>query len=89
MRIPSHLTIPRFPALCPLLLVVASCGDGSTPLARRPPAECLADPLCTQPLVAAHRGYHVALPENSLAALRAAAELGADLVEVDVRHTAD
>jgi glycerophosphoryl diester phosphodiesterase len=42
-----------------------------------------------QPLVAAHRGYHAEAPENSLAALRAAASLGADLVELDVRHTAD
>ena len=50
---------------------------------------CLLAPDCERIMVAAHRGFHVLLPENSLAALRAAAELGADFVEVDVRHTQD
>lgn len=62
--------------------------DGGTPQ-RLSAWECLTSALCQQRLVAAHRGYHLQHPENSLAALRAAAELGADLVEVDPRHTAD
>jgi len=39
-------------------------------------------------LVIAHRGASAAHPENSLEAFRAAAEMGADWVELDVRHTA-
>ncbi len=37
----------------------------------------------------AHRGASAYAAENSLAAIRAAAELGADLVEIDIRTTAD
>jgi glycerophosphoryl diester phosphodiesterase len=37
----------------------------------------------------AHRGASAYAAENSLAALRAAAELGADMVEIDIRVTAD
>lgn len=37
----------------------------------------------------AHRGASAYAAENSLAAIRAAAELGADLVEIDIRATAD
>lgn len=40
-------------------------------------------------MVVAHRGYHALHPENSLAAIRATAELGCDYAELDVRHTAD
>lgn len=42
-----------------------------------------------RPLSIAHRGASVAAPENTLAAVRAAAALGADVVEVDVRRTHD
>ncbi len=40
-------------------------------------------------LVIAHRGASAYEPENSLAAFRAARELGADAVELDVQTTAD
>ena len=40
-------------------------------------------------MVAAHRGHYAEHPENSLAAIRAAATLGAEVVEIDVRHTQD
>ncbi len=40
-------------------------------------------------LVYAHRGASVAEPENTVAAFRTAARLGADGVELDVRRTAD
>ena len=40
-------------------------------------------------MVAAHRGHFAKLPENSLAAIREAARLGAEVVEIDVRHTQD
>jgi glycerophosphoryl diester phosphodiesterase len=41
------------------------------------------------PLVIAHRGYSARYPENTLPALQAAAEAGADMVEFDVRITGD
>jgi len=44
-------------------------------------------------MVAAHRGGHrgqfAHIPENSIAAIEAAIEIGADIVELDVRVTAD
>ena len=39
--------------------------------------------------VAAHRGAHQDIPENTLAAYRKAIDLGADFVEIDVRTTKD
>jgi len=40
-------------------------------------------------IVIAHRGAHADAPENTLAALRKAAELGCDYAEMDVRQTKD
>ena len=40
-------------------------------------------------LVAAHRAAHLVHPENSLAAIRDAIEIGADIIELDVRKTKD
>ena len=42
-----------------------------------------------QVLAIAHRGASAYAPENTLAALRAAVELGCDLAEVDVQRTRD
>lgn len=42
-----------------------------------------------KPLVIAHRGASAIEPENSLAAFRAAADQGADAVELDVHATVD
>ena len=39
--------------------------------------------------VIAHRGFSGAAPENTIAAVRAAIEIGADMVEIDVTMTAD
>ena len=39
--------------------------------------------------VIAHRGAHVGIPENSLAAIQKAIELGCDFVEIDTRMTKD
>ena len=41
------------------------------------------------PLALAHRGDWSACPENTLAAFRAAERAGADMIELDVRRTAD
>jgi len=80
------MRLPRL--LVPALLALAGCTSESPP-AVSTQAECLRDPGCTRLMVAAHRGDHTELPENSLAAIRRAAEVGAELVEVDTRHTAD
>ena len=51
-----------------------------------------AEPGCAgdaHPLVIAHRGSMFARPENTLAAFAWAADIGADMVELDVRFTAD
>jgi glycerophosphoryl diester phosphodiesterase len=47
------------------------------------------DPRSAEVLVCAHRGHGTGAPENSLDAIRAAAALGVDMVEVDVRETSD
>jgi glycerophosphoryl diester phosphodiesterase len=41
------------------------------------------------PMIIAHRGWHEPAPENSVAAFRAAADLGVEMVEFDVQATAD
>lgn len=40
-------------------------------------------------IVIAHRGSHLVKPENSIAAIEDAIELGADYVEIDLRTTSD
>jgi glycerophosphoryl diester phosphodiesterase len=47
------------------------------------------EPDPPRPLVIAHRGASADHPENTLTAFAAAAEAGADLVELDARITAD
>jgi glycerophosphoryl diester phosphodiesterase len=59
------------------------------PPARPHPAGCFADPACRSRLAVAHRIATPFAPENSLSALRAAILLGVDVVETDVRLTAD
>ncbi len=39
--------------------------------------------------IVAHRGAHIGIPENSLAAYQKAIDLGCDFVEIDVRTTKD
>jgi glycerophosphoryl diester phosphodiesterase len=41
------------------------------------------------PLIIAHRGFSGRYPENTLAAVRAALDLGVDSVEIDVQETRD
>ncbi len=41
------------------------------------------------PIVIAHRGHSIALPENTMAAYRRAVELGTDMIEADVNITRD
>lgn len=53
------------------------------------PLGCFHDPSCTEPLVVAHRGNPYFAPENTLSAYRSAIAIGADLIELDTRLTAD
>jgi len=46
-------------------------------------------PVTTRPLIIAHRGFSSRYPENTFASVRAALELGVDLVEIDVQETCD
>ena len=43
----------------------------------------------SEPLVIAHRGHSIALPENTMAAYERAVELGTDMIEADVNITRD
>jgi glycerophosphoryl diester phosphodiesterase len=45
--------------------------------------------MTRRPLIIAHRGFSSRHLENTLAAVRAALELGVDLVEIDVQETRD
>src|SRR5437764_15010234 len=42
-----------------------------------------------RPLIIAHRGHSAGAPEQTLAAYRMAARLGADMIEADVRQSRD
>jgi glycerophosphoryl diester phosphodiesterase len=49
----------------------------------------LREPRGGRVLVAAHRGAHLVAPENSIAAIEGAIAIGADVIEIDARVTAD
>ncbi len=78
----------RLAALVLLGTAFFACGESGSEEPRTP-SECLADPDCDRVMVTAHRGFHDPYPENSLAAVRATAEVGAEFAEVDVAHTID
>src|SRR5690349_23894230 len=42
-----------------------------------------------RPLIIAHRGHSIAVPENTLEAYRRAIELGVEMIECDVNRTKD
>jgi glycerophosphoryl diester phosphodiesterase len=50
---------------------------------------CIWDTHLPMPLIIAHRGFSEAAPENTMAAFRKAAEADADMIELDVRESAD
>ena len=45
--------------------------------------------MSRRPLIIAHRGFSARYPENTLPAIRAAIDLGVDMVEIDVQQTRD
>jgi glycerophosphoryl diester phosphodiesterase len=89
----------RLAAVPLLLLAAAACGGDESAAAPseedpRLDAEigvldCIRTDGCADLFVVAHRGEHLSHPENSIAGLRAAAAMGVDMVEIDVRHTSD
>src|SRR5271170_8058208 len=52
-------------------------------------AAAAADRLAKKIVVIAHRGAHREAPENTLASLEKAIQIGCDYVELDVRRTKD
>ena len=71
---------------------VATEDTGPPPPWERPAprlSACVVDPGCSVPLITAHRGEGVGAPENSLEAITGSALIGADMVEIDVRQSAD
>lgn len=79
--------------ICVTLL--GACCDASNnrrhPLSHPAPkvGACITNRSCTIPLISAHRGMGFGAPENSIAAIRGSAALGADIVEIDPQQTAD
>jgi len=69
-----------------LLLSIASVGCTSNV---RKPVKELPAPRHGGVYVVAHRGAHIGIPENTLAAYEAAIEMGVDFVEIDLRITRD
>ena len=67
-------------------LSIASLGCTS---AIREPVKVLPAPRHGGVYVVAHRGAHIGIPENTLAAYEAAIEMGVDFVEGDLRTTRD
>lgn len=63
---------------------LATAGDRAATL-----RDWLADPAQPGVLIGAHRGDWRNAPENSLRAIRNCIDLGLDIVEIDVRRTAD
>lgn len=69
-------------------LLLSACA--SAPGAHRAPSPGVRAIFETSPaVVVAHRGCWREAPENSLAAIEACAQLGVDMVEIDIRETAD
>ncbi|MBO4475882.1 MAG: glycerophosphodiester phosphodiesterase family protein [Bacteroidales bacterium] len=74
-----------------ILLVLCSCGPQKQQYANR--AEAIAaqihDPASKYVIVACHRGDWRNFPENSIPAIESVIRMGADIVEIDIRRTAD
>ncbi|KAA3616327.1 MAG: glycerophosphodiester phosphodiesterase [Calditrichaeota bacterium] len=71
-----------------ILLIVAGCESKKT----SPVSKILYtfnNPSSPEVLVAAHRAVHLYYPENSLAAIQHAIDMGVAIIEIDVRQTMD
>ncbi len=84
-----HASAGRSPFLC-LIVMLSLFSAGCIDLSYAGPVMSLPkQPRQGGVYVVAHRGAHVGIPENTLAAYAKAIELGADFVEIDTRTTKD
>ena len=83
MRIIGLQAVSYF-IVCILSFTTINCTD-----VKRKSLKVLLPPKHGDVYVVAHRGAHNGIPENTLAAYRAAIEMGVDFVEVDLRTTRD
>lgn len=73
-----------------LLFSIVACGAHATePTRAQRVVDELHKPVSNTVLVAAHRGDWRNYPENSLAAIKSAVDMGADIVELDIALTKD
>lgn len=77
--------------ICALfVLVLAGCAaDENVGVGGASIDDCLGDPACDHLMTVGHRGVAYSLPENTWAAYDRAFDLGADIVEIDVRTSSD
>jgi glycerophosphoryl diester phosphodiesterase len=78
------MTVNKRIVVCLLAVLSIHCSSRM-----REPAKRLSAPRHGDVYVVAHRGAHVGIPENTLAAYKAAIDMGVDFVEVDLRTTRD
>lgn len=95
---PPLLVMKRAVPVLAALAVLAGCGGAATAAPTSPPptpsesfdARDYVEKLAGScPVIVAHRGASVLQPENTLAAVKAADRVGADMVELDVARTRD
>lgn len=85
----SFTTFTQVLGFCVAAVLSIGCGQHAEPLDRAGQIWALYHGSPETVLVVAHRGAHRDVPENSLAAVDRAIEMGAHFVEVDVRQTKD
>jgi glycerophosphoryl diester phosphodiesterase len=84
----SNRPVTRYFKLTIFLFLLA-CSNPSSTASLDKILEHFRDAKGNYVMVAAHRAAHNGYPENSLSAIRHAIEIGADIVEIDVRTTKD
>lgn len=87
-----HFLMKRLLTAAALMLAMLACGPVKQPIGLNR-ADAIAariqDPSSRYVVVACHRGDWRNWPENSLPAIESVIRMGADIVEIDVRMTAD
>lgn len=86
---PGHRRARRFVLVALALVLVGLYGAAMATERRRDPHPILATLPADRPAVVAHRGGALLRPENTLSAFRHGVELGADMLEMDLRTTRD
>lgn len=78
--------------ICSFLLVILSGLNPKISVAQSAKVDAIINDFYHHPervLVTAHRSAHLEYPENSIASIKAAIKIGADIAELDVRKTKD